>query len=368
MLTLLPILIAMALTIFKSSNDILIYGSCGLILLNLNSLTHSCECFLSILIIFFIIIWIDLNSNSLLATIFLFGSLLVLRSTSLVSLFVSIEILTLTIIIVINLYIADKYPAILYYLFSGLFSALFVLSLGYISLGYEIAYKLIYAVWIYKIGLAPFHLLLPQIYNNLSPRVILLIDIPYKALLLYMVYRLNIPLFDYVLIFSILVGSIGSIIYKNLLSIMIYSSIFNYSLLLIAIYFNNINYFLFYLIIYAFMVFIYLYLIHYKFIDRQIDHPIYLLFWFILILNLMGIPPFNGFIIKFYIFYLMAANFSYLLLFISSLGVLILSYTYLRILLSMMMSDKSFKLNHTNSTYAHIVSSLLIFISIPLFI
>jgi NADH:ubiquinone oxidoreductase subunit 2 (subunit N) len=95
----------------------------------------------------------------------------------------------MTIIIIINLYIQDQYLGILYYLFSSLFSALLLLSLGYFYLGSIIGFKFFYIILIAKIGLIPFHILLPNIYNNLSPKIILLIDIPYKLILFYIFYR-----------------------------------------------------------------------------------------------------------------------------------------------------------------------------------
>jgi NADH:ubiquinone oxidoreductase subunit 2 (subunit N) len=103
----------------------------------------------------------------------------------------------MTILILINLYIQDQYPGILYYLFSGLFSALFLLSLGYLSLGYLSASKILCIVLFAKLGLVPFHILLPNIYNNLSPQVILLMDIPYKMILFFVLYRLNFLFLDY---------------------------------------------------------------------------------------------------------------------------------------------------------------------------
>jgi hypothetical protein len=47
----------------------------------------------------------------------------------------------------LNLYLQDQYPGIIYFLFSALFSALFLLSLGYLSMGYIISYSLISVVF-----------------------------------------------------------------------------------------------------------------------------------------------------------------------------------------------------------------------------
>lgn len=50
-------------------------------------------------------------------------------------------------LILLNLYIQNQYPGIIYYLFSGLFSALFLLALGYLSMGYIISYNIICVVF-----------------------------------------------------------------------------------------------------------------------------------------------------------------------------------------------------------------------------
>lgn len=77
----------------------------------------------------------ETNTNPLLGFIFLLGAFFTFLSTSMIALFISIEILSMTVLIVVNLYIQDQYCGILYYLYSGLFSALFVLSLVYLALG-----------------------------------------------------------------------------------------------------------------------------------------------------------------------------------------------------------------------------------------
>jgi NADH:ubiquinone oxidoreductase subunit 2 (subunit N) len=218
------------------------------------------------------------KNNLLLGVIFLIGGILSITSTSILSLLIGIEILSMTMIIIINLYIQDQYLGILYYLFSGLFSALLILSLGYLYLGYIIGYKFLYIVLFYKLGIIPFHILLPNIYNNLSPKIILLIDIPYKLILFFILYKTFFLSFDiqFLLYFNLIVSAIGSLRYQNLLSLLVYSSLFNYSLILISIYFQYIDFFIYYLYIYSFLVILYLYLITFKFIDRKFQHFFYI--------------------------------------------------------------------------------------------
>jgi NADH-quinone oxidoreductase subunit N len=379
MISLLPLLFSIFIYLFKENENET--NSISLLLFGLISIffiySHSLGEFSSntILMIFFITfltsIWIDLNQKvSVLGGIFLFGAICALSSSSILSLFISIEILSLTMIILVNLFIQDQYPGILYYVFSGLFSALFILSLGYLSMGYYMTYKLLYIVFFYKMGLAPFHILLPQLYNNLSPRLLFLMDIPYKTLLFMVFYRLHLTSIDltFIIIITLLIGSIGALRYKNLLAIMIYSSLYNYGLILISIMYQNFAIFMIYIIIYNFSVIIYLYLLIYRYMDYQINNIYYLLFWSILLFNLMGIPPFSGFFTKFFILTLSLMHSSFFLFFIISLGILFLTYTYLRLLISMMINSRSFDIQYADSNHSHLMSTLLILSSFPIFL
>jgi hypothetical protein len=90
-----------------------------------------------ILLVLYSIVGIGENTTLImLGGLFLIGSYLSIISTSMISLFISIEVLSFTIIIIINLYIQDQYPGIIYYLISGIFTGLFILSLGYLYIGY----------------------------------------------------------------------------------------------------------------------------------------------------------------------------------------------------------------------------------------
>ncbi len=369
MIIILPLFIGMILYLLKEKDTILLTSIFSLYFLYNKCILITSEILIIYLLMLLVMIWIYMNKNILLGIIFLLGSILVITSTSILSLLISIEILSMTMIILINLYIQDQYPGILYYLFSGLFSALFILSLGYLILGYSIAYKFLYIVLFYKLGLVPFHILLPNIYNNLSPKVILLIDIPYKLVLFFILYKMYFLSFDIniIIYLNLIIGAIGSLRYQNLLSLLIYSSLFNYGLILISISFQYITFFIYFIYIYAFTIVIYLYLITYKFLDRKINNFYYLLLWFIIWINLIGIPPFNGFWIKFFIIYLALYHYSYFLVIIIAFGILLLTYTYLRILISIIMNDKYYNIISKNNIIENnIISILIVLISIPL--
>lgn len=369
MLILLPLFVSLTLYLLKEKNDLLLTGISTWILILIQSSYWSFEFLIIILISILTFIWIHQNENGLLGLIFLIGSWLSLISTSIISLFIAIEILSMTILIIINLYIQDQYAGILYYLFSGLFSALFLLSLGYLSWGWLGANQLLSLVLFAKIGLVPFHLLLPNIYNNLSPKVLLLIDIPYKMILFLVLYRIHFLSLNWniFILASLILGSLGSIRYKNLLSIWIYSSLYNYGLILILINYQQIDYLISYFFIYSLTTVLYFYLINEKYLDRQISDPIFLIFWFLILVNLIGIPPLNGFFIKFWVLYLTLYHHSWIYFLLASLGILFLTYTYLRILISILINSRSYTIIHKTDSNANWISILLILSLIPLY-
>jgi len=368
MLIVLPLITALTFYLFIERKILFLSTGLTLFYILSQSLFFSSEILILSWIIVLTGIWINNNENSLLGWIFLIGSFLTLTSTSSISLFLSIEILSMTILILINLYIQDQYPGILYYLFSGLFSALFLLSLGYLSLGYLSASKILCIVLFAKLGLVPFHILLPNIYNNLSPQVILLMDIPYKMILFFVLYRLNFLFLDYSfwIALSLIIGAIGSIRYQNLFSVWIYSSLYNYGLILITIHYQAMDYFLYYIFIYSLTAMIFFYLVTSKFINRQIENQIYILFWFLLLINLIGIPPFNGFFIKFQVLYLALYHHSWFFFILVSFGLIFLTYTYLRLLISMMINSRSYHIQLNTTKNAHFLSVLMVLSLWPL--
>lgn len=384
MIILLPFLVSIVLYLLVEEDNIILYSIFSLIIISLNNLILTSEIIIIIILSLVILLYtIYQNQNKILGMIFLLGSILGILSTSLISFFISIEMLSFTMIILINLYIQDQYPGIIYYLLSGILSALLILSLGYIYIDpiNLYGYKIFYVVIIGKLGLIPFHILLIRIYNNISLNIILLLDIPYKFILfifLYRIYNININLNLFILL-SIIIGSLGSLYYNNLLNILVYSSLFHYGLIMTLLSYQHWDYFLYYLIIYMIMVIIYLFLITSKYINYTIlSSDSYTFIWFLLIINLIGVPPLQGFFIKLYPLYLLIYNYSFITFIIIVLGVLLLSYTYLRILLSLIIKDSKkmdhevinhfFNIKNQNPFFSHFISSLIIFISIPLFI
>lgn len=404
MIIILPLLFSLLLYLLKEktinhSDDTLLYGCFSiifsLIMTEYIPVNISSEKIILFFITILIIYQIDLNKNSFFGSFFLLSVSLAIFSFSIFSFFLTVEMISFLVLILLNLYVQDQYPGIIYYLFSGLFSALFLLSLGYLSMGYFISYSLISVVFFYKLGLVPFHFLLPHLYNSISPRKIFLFDIPSKLVLFYLYFRISSVYIDLsvIIILSLLVGSIGALRYQNLLTILVYSSIANYGIILLIISYNEQGSFLFFIIIYSLMVLIYLYLIISKQIDKKINNYYYIIFFFILIINLMGIPPFSGFQIKFIPLFILIENYyssSYLFIIIS-FSFILLGFTYLRILLSLILKydqtplnnnmpkilnnkdnnlvkESIIVVNNKNVPYAHFISSLLVILSFPIFI
>ncbi len=369
MLFILPLVLSILFYILKEKEVYLITGSILFLILLLKSIEINIEVLMSILLTVFTLIWIMFNEQKLIGIIFNLSCLFVIFSTSLISLFVGIEILSLSVIILINLYSQDKFSSIIYFFFNGILSALLVLSLGYFYLGSYLGLKFFLLALICKLGLAPFHIILPQLYNNLSPKLILLLDIPYKLTLFFIFYRFssNSIFFSFFIILSLIVGSVGAIRYKNLISILVYSSLYNNALILITIFLNHADYYLFYIIIYSSFLYLYLSLITLKIIDCTFSNPYYLLIWILLLFNLMGIPPLSGFFIKFFVFYLTLYYQYFFIFFILLISTLIISFIYLRILVSLLLQTKTFIIKNQSSFSSHLLASLISFVSFPLF-
>lgn len=373
MILILPLLSTFIITLvgYKYSNDeedtLIQYTLLSIILMNIIYNAN-----ILLLVVYILLLYAE-RGNLFYTLIYAIASIFIFYANTLFAFFISVELISFIVITFINLYIQDKLPGILYYLFSALFSALFILSLGYLYMGYTIAYSLITLVFVWKLGLGPFHILMPYIYNSLSPMKILFIDIISKYLLFYIFSRLliSIPLNIYpIIIISIVLGGFLSLTTNNLLNILIYSSITNYGLLLIL--YNYPTLFATYLIYYSFMVVIYLYLIIYKDLGSHyyLDNPYYIFLWAILIFNFMGIPPFCGFWIKLYALNILVLNGSYFTLFIILVSLLLLSSVYLRILLEFLCYNLQSKISllyfNSNSISSHFIASLAILLLFPL--
>lgn len=373
MFVLLPLILIIILYFFKENKITLLHGNISTIIILSKSLIINEYIILIIFIILICSLWIyfNIDINDIISSIITISTILATISASIISLFISLEMLSISIIILINLYLKDKYPGIIYFIISSLFTSLFILSIGYINIGYIIFFKFIYIVLTFKIGYIPFHILLPNLYNDLSPINLLLIDISYKMTLLSIFYRLYLMCYDSnnLLVLNLILSILIVIFNKNLFSIMIYSSIFNYSLILITIIFRELDYFIYYSFIYFLNTILFILFIVNKYIYSYICNNFwYLLFWLLILINLMGIPPFNGFWIKYYIINILIFNYNYLWLILVLIGILLLSYTYIRIYINLIINNRENTniIKSRNYFYCVILCIILLLCIIPI--
>ena len=370
MILLLPLILSFILFILNEKREYtVLYRVLSIILYNI--LISIGLNLIKMYILLILLYWLINEKDNLYGIIYLLSVILIFYSNSLYSIFISIELLSLLMVTYINLYIQNRYFGILYYLFSSIFTALFILSLGYLYIGVNVAYYLIILIFLYKLALPPFHILVPKIYSNLSIKKIFFIDILGKYLVLHIFYRLLISTslnLNVILIISLILGTLLSLNESNILNIYIYSSIVNYSVLLLLI--NDFTLFYMYLFNYLIMSIIFLYLISYLYLHYSVEGGYYLLFWFILFINLIGIPPLIGFWIKFYLLYTLILNLSYTFLILLLTSLLLLSVVYIRLFLNYYINTDKISISsiiNKDSLNSHIISVLISLLIYPIF-
>lgn len=394
MLYLLPLILSIIINIIINNNKIIIIGIISLlinlILIGGDNIIKNNDIIILIYIILIIILYYirykgDYNNNIIIG-IMIIGIYLTINSTSILSLIISIEILSFLIIIIINFYLLDLYPGILYFIFSSLFTSLLILGFGYIYYGHYISLNIIKYYLFFKLGLFPFHFLLPNIYLNLSLKYIYLIDIPYKLIILYILIKLNININNLIMIdliyilFNLIFSSIAIYNNHNLLIIYLYSSIFNYSLILLfssIISLINIHILISYIIMYFLINLIFINLIfNYNIKTIKYNKGINnynIIIIIIILLNYLSLPPLMGFKLKINLFNNIIKNsflfdindISIALIYILILIILILiiSLIYINLLISFfsfLLSNSSSTPYFNNNLFFNIISILTI--------
>lgn len=238
---------------------------------------------------------------------------------------------------------------------------------------------------LFKIGAAPFHMWLPDVYEGSPNNITALFSIVPKIAFIGILIRLFFDTFHHVSFYfeniiyiscisSLLIGSIATLRQKKIKRLMAYSSISHVGYILLAFVSNNlmnIQYIIFYLIIYILMtVNLWIVFISLRKNNRPVkyitdltnlleNNKMLTMILVFTLFSMMGIPPFAGFFSKFFIIY-SAVNGGYfgLALFailLSTIG----AFYYLR-LIKIMCFDKndSFTITNTLSTSSTILLSL----------
>merc|ERR1711976_497740 len=210
-----------------------------------------------------------------------------------------------------------------------------------------------------KLGLAPFHFWVPQIYEGAPSFVTLILLILPKFVLFVLFIKLYLFVFKFVhqilfqiicinVILSLIFGSFGALWQNNIKKFMAYSAITNSGFIVLALSmfsFESLFAGIFYLLVYLLSTFSIFYafliikprqlssyaLLEFKnFTCLKLINPLLLIMLSINFLSLAGIPPLSGFISKFLILIsLVETNNLKLLLFLILIS-LIAAYYYIR--------------------------------------
>jgi len=343
--------------------------------------------FLYINIILFIIILNNLNlelENFLLYSFILLSILIIIFSKNLILLYLSVEIQTFSLLILIG---SNKYniksleASLKYFILSSISSGFFLLGLTYLfktSLlldlnlynfilnnsisSYSFSYIILILSLFFKLGLAPFHYWIADIYEGSNFVLILLLSSLCKLSVFMILLKLNnyFEIFMFLGVLSIIIGTIAGFNQTKIKRLIAYSGISNFGFIIISLSLNNIvgmETCLLYLFIYLFtnlfiIVILIIYNLNIEFIielnNYFMNNNILTISFIIMIFSIAGIPPLLGFLSKFIIISTLI-NYNYILigcicLFISSIGI----GFYLRIIKIILFQNNNFYISWNN--------------------
>jgi NADH-quinone oxidoreductase subunit N len=325
------------------------------------------------------------NEYIFLTYIVIVSNLILLSSNDFLLLYVCLELYALSTYVLINEQKKNIEITLNYFIVSTLASVFFLLSVAYIygftsltnfsqlnlflsipfieqnsySQGLNISFALLICSLFIKLGIAPFHFWIINVYSNLTDRTFFLLSLIPKITLFFIILNLtlifgtttahNISYIYIVIALScFLIGSflaLEQVLVKNFL---VCSSIVNSGYILIN--FSDINLlssvsFVFYLGIYIFTMFLILCILYnthifsnkhtslsylYEFNFFPVTIKIYLS---ILILSLIGLPPFGGFFAKLFLLETLFVNKQYLCILLVQLLNIVGGYYYIYVIL-----------------------------------
>ena len=254
-------------------------------------------------------------------------------------------------------------------------------STSYIGLIFSLTFILISIA--FKFGAAPFHMWIPDVYQgSLTPTTLMLSTLPKVAIFLILLkltnsifIELQIYWSDMVLvlaIISILIGSVVAIVQTNIKRLLAYSTIANVGFILLGIYTgpnSGFNAALFYMMTYTlFTTAMFGLLCEIKHGTKSVEdiadlsglnykYPALAATILVIMLSMIGIPPFLGFYAKFYIIQsLILTNNVYIAVFAVIMTV-IGSFYYLRVIKVIYFDNLDDKINSISN---HVVSYIFV--------
>nr|YP_009627370.1 NADH dehydrogenase subunit 2 [Metopograpsus frontalis]QCC70819.1 NADH dehydrogenase subunit 2 [Metopograpsus frontalis] len=278
----------------------------------------------------------------------LLGSLISISSSSWFGAWIGLELNMMSFIPLItvkmNFYYSES--ALKYFLIQALGSALLIMASFFSLSFFFLASILLTLALLLKLASAPFHFWFPQVMEGLAwPQAFLLMTIQKLAPMILISYLMINSILIKMIIFSAILcavsGALGGLNITYLRKIMAFSSINHMSWMLIAISASD-SYWLFYFCIYFFITFSITFMFHKlqsttisNLVQSNFSSPLSATFIGFNLLSLGGLPPFTGFVPKWFIIQMMINNNLIFPLFFLLASALITLYFYLRIVITL---------------------------------
>nr|YP_009501970.1 NADH dehydrogenase subunit 2 [Russelliana solanicola]AWU49051.1 NADH dehydrogenase subunit 2 [Russelliana solanicola] len=247
------------------------------------------------------------NYNYIVLPLYMMSIIFTLSSPSWMMIWIGMEMNLLTFIFIImqasTMFSMES--SMKYFLIQASGSLIFLLSLSTNMIFYDEMFKINCLVpplaLILKSGMAPLHTWTPEIISKFNLKGLFLFTTLQKIIPMVILFSSWAPLISWILMFNILMGSIGGISQSSFSKMIIFSSINNSGWMLLAL---SQSYFTFqvYFMVYTLMTFMLIYFMKSTQIKWIIQVKSIKAFqksiFIILILSMSGLPPFLGFIPK----------------------------------------------------------------------
>lgn len=249
---------------------------------------------------------------------------------------------------------------------------------------------------LFKLGAAPFHMWLPDVYEGAPTIVTLIFSIVPKMVIFGLLININIhfffldgyffyDMFFYVSILSIIIGSLGALYQTKIKRLLAYSAISHVGFLFIGLLtftefsLASLYFYLFVYILISINLFVILLVLRkyntnlkIKKINEYVliykSHPVLAINFAILLFSIAGIPPLAGFYSKFYIFLAAMESQLYLLVIVAAIFSVISSMYYIRIIKLMFFKKYEYwNLFYNIGLLESILCSLILFFNIFFF-